>query len=165
MIFNRLRPITLRVPGPARQRIKRALRRLMRPNDRGQRLIADIERLLGIPVPPATCNDRALAERLGLFNASWYSAQYPDVVACGADPFLHYMHDGWREGRRPAASFGAEDYAQIERQFDPQTDNPITHLLEVGLGKPAVCRWLDHAARPVGVEQAAVDPSAGGTCA
>jgi hypothetical protein len=51
-----------------------------------------------------------------------------------------YMQDGWREGPRPAPGFGAEDYAQVEREFDTQVDNPITHLLQVGLGDPAVCR-------------------------
>jgi glycosyltransferase involved in cell wall biosynthesis len=42
----------------------------------------------------------------------------------------------------------------MEREFKPQTDNPIIHLLQVGLGNPAVCRWLDNTARPAGVEQA-----------
>lgn len=154
MILDLLRPVILRVPSSARQRLKSALRRLMRPHDRGQRLIADLERLLGIPAPPVTRNDRVLAERLGLFDARWYCAQYPDVVACGADPFAHYMQDGWREGRRPAAGFGAEDYAHVERDFNPQTDNPIIHVLQVGLGNEAVCRWLESTSRPVGVEQA-----------
>lgn len=154
MIFRVLRPIMLRVPGSARQRIKSALRRLMQPNNRGQRLIADLERLMGVPVAPVTCNDRLLAERLGLFDASWYSAQYPDVIACGVDPFSHYMQDGWREGRRPAARFGAEDYAQMVHDFNPQIDNPITHLLQVGLGNGAVCRWLDNTAQVPSTDQA-----------
>jgi glycosyltransferase involved in cell wall biosynthesis len=155
MILDLLRPLMLKVPNSIRNRIKSALRRPLQTNDRGQRLVADLERLLGLAAPPVTCNDRALAERLGLFDAQWYCAQYPDVVACGADPFTHYMQDGWRQGRRPAPGFGAEDYAQVEREFDPQADDPITHLLRVGLGNPAVCRWLDNTARPTGVEQAA----------
>jgi glycosyltransferase involved in cell wall biosynthesis len=154
MISNLLRPFALRVPPSLRHRIKLALRRAMRTNDRGQRLVADLERLLGIAAPPVTSNDRALAERLGLFDAQWYCTQYPDVAVPGADPFTHYMQDGWREGRRPAPGFGAEDYALVEREFDVRADNPIIHLLQVGLGNPAVCRWLDNTARPVGVEQA-----------
>ena len=164
MILDLLRPAILRIPNSTRQRLKSVLRRLMQPHDRGQRLIADLERLLGIPAPPVTRNDRVLAERLGLFDARWYCARYPDVVACGADPFLHYIQDGWREGRRPAAGFGAEDYAQVEREFNPQTDNPITHLLQVGLGNPTVCRWLDNTARPAGVEQAPSNQLQEGLC-
>lgn len=164
MILDLLRPLVLKAPASIRTRIKSVLRRLMQTNDRGQRLVADLERLLGLAAPPVTCNDRALAERLCLFDAHWYCTQYPDVVACGADPFAHYMQDGWREGRRPARGFGAEDYAQVEPGFDPQAENPIAHLLQVGLGNPAVCRWLDNIARPTGAEQAASIRLQAGLC-
>ena len=73
----------------------------MQTNDRGQRLVSDLQQISDFATPPVTRNDRALAERLGLFNADWYCAEYPDVVACGADPFTHYMQYGWREGRKP----------------------------------------------------------------
>src|SRR5262245_41295161 len=155
MIVDLLRPIMHRVPSSIRHRSKLAVRRLMQTNDRGQRLVTDLQRISGFVTPSVTCNDRALAERLGLFNADWYCAEYPDVTASGADPFTHYMQNGWREGRKPASGFSAEDYAQLERGFNPHECNPIIHLLQVGLNNPAVCRWLNNSARPACMEQAA----------
>jgi glycosyltransferase involved in cell wall biosynthesis len=155
MILNLLRPIMRRVPSSIRYRSKLALRRLMQTNDRGQRLMTDLQRICGLAAPPITRNDQALAERLGLFNAHWYCAEYPDVMVSGADPFTHYMQYGWWEGRKPAPGFSAEDYAQLDRRFNPLECNPIIHLLQVGLGNPAVCRWLDNPARPACVEQPA----------
>jgi glycosyltransferase involved in cell wall biosynthesis len=155
MVLDLLRPIMHRVPSSIRYRSKLAVRRLMETNDRGQRLVADLQRICGFAAPPVTRNDRALAEHLGLFNANWYCAQYPDVTACGADPCTHYMQYGWCEGRKPAPGFSAEDYAQLERGFKPHECNPIIHLLQVGLGNPAVCQWLDNTARPACLEQPA----------
>lgn len=34
------------------------------------------------------------------FNLDWYLAANPDVVRAGADPFLHYVENGAREGRQ-----------------------------------------------------------------
>ena len=156
MIPDLLRSLALRVPASIRRRIKSALRWLVGNDDRARRLVMYLDRLLGRAAPPqVTGNDRVLAERLGLFDAHWYCAQYPDVGESGVDPFVHYMRDGWRSRRRPAPGFGAEDYAQVERRFDLHVHNPITHLLQVGLGDAPVCRWLENAVRPAGVEQAA----------
>jgi glycosyltransferase involved in cell wall biosynthesis len=131
-----------------------ALRRLVQDNNRGQRLLAALEREFGIAARDVTRNDRALAELLGLFDTSWYREQYPDVAAGGSDPFAHYMMFGWREGRTPAPGFGAQSYAQVEKRFDPQKDNPILHLLQIGLENPAVCRWLHNTDGPTFFEQA-----------
>ena len=42
-----------------------------------------------------------------VFDAEWYQQQNPDVVAAGLDPYLHFVHDGAREGRWPAANLAA----------------------------------------------------------
>jgi glycosyltransferase involved in cell wall biosynthesis len=147
MILDVLRSFLLRLSPLTRHRIKSTLWRLTRTDSRGQFLVADLARLLGLAVPPSNSNDRALAEQLGLFDANWYCAQYPDVSARGSDPFVHYMENGWRERRKPAPSFNAEEYAKLEPRYDARTDNPVVHLLQVGLGNPAVWRWLDNSAR------------------
>ncbi len=121
-----LRFFTHRVPQAVRYRSRRAFRRFMRTRDRRM---------------------RALAERLGVFDAQWYCNQYADIPFSGQDPFVHYMQSGWREGRKPAANFDSEDYALIQRDYIPRKQNPITHLLEVGIANPAVCRWLDSKSR------------------
>ena len=155
MISKRLRPFIRLVPLPIRHQIKLAVRRFMQANDRGKRLVATLERVFALPPPAITPNDRPLAERLGLFDEQWYCVVYPDVAASGGDPYAHYMQIGWREGRKPAPDFGGEEYARVEQGFDARKDNPIIHLLRVGLGNPVVCRWLDDIARHALVEQAA----------
>lgn len=37
------------------------------------------------------------------FDADWYLQEYPDVAASGMDPYQHYVLNGKKEGRRPAA--------------------------------------------------------------
>ena len=40
-----------------------------------------------------------------LFDPVYYLAQNPDIAAAGADPYGHYMNQGWKEGRNPSALF------------------------------------------------------------
>lgn len=127
----------------------------MQSNDRGKHLVVGLERVFGLPPPAVTTNDRALAERLGLFDEHWYCVVYPDVHASGRSPYEHYMEIGWREGYKPSSDFGAEEYALVEQRFDARKDNPITHLLQLGLNNPVVCRWLNNMQRPARKEQAA----------
>ena len=42
--------------------------------------------------------------RPGRFDAEWYAAANPDVVASGMSPLLHYVQYGAREGRSPKPS-------------------------------------------------------------
>jgi hypothetical protein len=55
--------------------------------------------------PPPTLPAQSQSDLLlGEFDATYYSASYPDVVAAGMDPLEHFRHTGWREGRNPRAS-------------------------------------------------------------
>src|SRR5262245_52403767 len=45
-----------------------------------------------------------------LFDASWYRKRYPDIIAAGVDPLLHYMSHGWRERRDPSPNFSTSAY-------------------------------------------------------
>src|SRR5206468_3238736 len=47
----------------------------------------------------------ALTRTSPLFDPDWYRARYPDVAAAGIDPAIHYVENGWREGRDPGPSF------------------------------------------------------------
>ena len=74
-----------------------------------------------------------LANRFGAFSpipefdAGYYLAQYPDVAAAKLDPFLHYMHFGYREFRQPSADFNARRYANRWLADNPGA-NPILDL-------------------------------------
>ena len=41
-----------------------------------------------------------LVARSGLFDAAWYRSVHNDVMTAGIDPLLHFLDEGWREGRR-----------------------------------------------------------------
>lgn len=61
------------------------------------------------------------------FDAEYYLAANPDVVAAKMDPFDHYCRHGFREGRNPAADFDTRAYAA--RFLKGQSDvNPLAHF-------------------------------------
>jgi hypothetical protein len=47
---------------------------------------------------PRFVSDEHLIARSGLFDASWYLVQYPDVQRAGIDPLKHYLQDGAAAG-------------------------------------------------------------------
>jgi hypothetical protein len=61
------------------------------------------------------------------FDAPYYLRTYPDVGAAGLDPFLHYLHFGYREYRKPNALFNPRLYANRHLAND-RAANPIVHL-------------------------------------
>lgn len=77
---------------------------------------------------------------LGLFDAQHYLKTYPDIAACGADPLMHYVEHGDREGRWPNAHFDPQTY---RAQFGLEGVGPVCalyHYAAVGedlrLGSP-----------------------------
>ena len=86
---------------------------------------------------PATQNALAhyLKHRFGPFSpmpefdAEFYLAEYKDVAAAGVDPFEHYLHIGYCEGRNPSTEFETKFY--IQKYFKGKADqNPLLHYLE-----------------------------------
>lgn len=57
-----------------------------------------------LPVSRQRKRQRALLERSGLFDATWYLNEYKDVAAAGIDPIDHYIQHGASEGREPNGS-------------------------------------------------------------
>ncbi|PYE32835.1 glycosyltransferase involved in cell wall biosynthesis [Idiomarina fontislapidosi] len=62
-----------------------------------------------------------------LFDADYYRERYPDIVAAGIDPALHYLKFGGGEGRDPSARFSSSGYAFI--QALASDENPLVHYL------------------------------------
>ncbi len=63
------------------------------------------------------------------FDAKYYLETYKDIAAAGADPFEHYLHYGYREGRNPSPGFSTNFY--IQRYFKGKAEqNPLLHYLE-----------------------------------
>ncbi len=61
------------------------------------------------------------------FDAAYYLNVYPDVGAARMDPFLHYMHFGFREFRKPRAGFNPRLYANRYLGAD-RAANPVAHM-------------------------------------
>lgn len=68
----------------------------------------------------------------GLFDADYYRATNPDVVATGEDPLEHFCRTGWRELRRPRPDFDVWWYWTTH--LDPRADdlNPFVHWVTEG---------------------------------
>ena len=61
------------------------------------------------------------------FDAAFYLESYPDVGAARLDPFLHYMHFGFREFRKPRADFNPRAYA-LRFLGREKSANPVAHM-------------------------------------
>jgi hypothetical protein len=61
----------------------------------------------------------------GLFDANWYTQQYPDVAQSQLDPFYHFMTQGWREGRNPSPQFNCNWYISEYFTEDQAEVNPL----------------------------------------
>lgn len=66
------------------------------------------------------------------FDAGWYLAQYPDVVASGMDPFQHYDQYGWKERRNPSETFDTRFYLETHSDVEESGVNPLLHWVRHG---------------------------------
>lgn len=72
-----------------------------------------------------------------LIDRDYYLAQNPDVAAAGIDPVLHYLREGWREGRDPAPEFSTAAYLAAHPEAETQNLNPLLHKLAQAAALPA----------------------------
>lgn len=64
------------------------------------------------------------------FDPAYYLEIYPDIAAAGIDPFEHYLHTGYCEGRNPSAGFDTQYY--IRRYLDGDlSENPLLHYRRI----------------------------------
>ena len=63
-----------------------------------------------------------------LFDSKWYLARYPDILAAGVNPLVHYLMDGWRENRRPNALFDGFWYFAANPDI-PRNWCPLLHYV------------------------------------
>lgn len=67
-----------------------------------------------------------------LFDAKWYLKQYHDVAVKKADPVLHYIRHGWKEGRDPSEQFSGNRYLAIYKDVRAANKNPLIHYERYG---------------------------------
>ncbi|MFL6796095.1 MAG: glycosyltransferase [Xanthobacteraceae bacterium] len=68
----------------------------------------------------------------GMLDAEWYSRKYPEVVAAGFDPMLHYLTTGAEEGRDPNPLFDTDWYLQQNADVRRSGVNPLLHYIRCG---------------------------------
>jgi GT2 family glycosyltransferase/glycosyltransferase involved in cell wall biosynthesis len=68
----------------------------------------------------------------GGFDRDWYFAQNPDVAKAGANPLVHYLRFGAREGRDPNPLFDTDWYLAQNPDVAKAGANPLVHYLRFG---------------------------------
>ncbi len=68
----------------------------------------------------------------GLFDASWYVSEYPDVARSGRSPARHYLEEGYLLGYRPNPLFDSRWYLQRYEDVRRAGINPLLHYASHG---------------------------------
>jgi hypothetical protein len=76
-----------------------------------------------------------------MFDGDWYRSRYADVAAAGIDPALHYLENGWKEGRDPSQSFSTTSYLRSNPDVARSGINPLLHFVEFGYSEGR--HWSD----------------------
>lgn len=77
-------------------------------------------------------SDYDLLARSGLFDATYYLRENPDVAEAKADPIVHYLTVGFLEGREPSAFFDGTGYREGDAAIKASGINPLVHWLRDG---------------------------------
>lgn len=68
----------------------------------------------------------------GLFDLPWYMERNSDVIRDGANPVLHWMVTGYRQGRDPNPLFDTAWYLSQNPDVDAAGINPLVHYSTLG---------------------------------
>ena len=78
-----------------------------------------------------------------LFDEKWYLKQNMDVANAGVDPIVHYLKNGWREGRNPSMFFDNDIYLYFNPDVKKAKINPLLHYLKYGIIQNRNFRFSD----------------------
>lgn len=93
------------------------------------------ERRSAVPRPAKTKQNAAPVQQVmnqPEFDRDFYLGRYPDVAAAGIDPLQHYMTNGWKERRDPAAFFSTGYYLDTYPDIARAGINPFSHYVATG---------------------------------
>jgi len=66
------------------------------------------------------------------FDKEYYLSLYSDVRDSGVDPIIHFMKDGWKEGRNPSPNFNTNYYLNKYKDVKDSGINPFIHYMIFG---------------------------------
>ena len=61
------------------------------------------------------------------FDSKYYLKENPDVAKAKANPILHYLQFGWKEGRNPSPLFNTSDYISFRPDIVKADICPLVH--------------------------------------
>ncbi|MFZ2982518.1 MAG: rhamnan synthesis F family protein, partial [Sphingobium sp.] len=76
----------------------------------------------------------------GLFDADWYEATYPDVLAGKQAALSHYLNHGHKEGRDPGPNFDTRFYISTYLDVSASGLNPLLHYILHGRAEGRRCK-------------------------
>src|ERR1043165_1561136 len=87
-----------------------------------------LERPLALATTPQSLRQQIAPS----FDAEYYLEAYSDVATAGVDPMDHYLTQGWREGRNPAATFDTTYYLESNPDVRDSGVCPLIHYVNSG---------------------------------
>ncbi|WP_296603992.1 glycoside hydrolase family 99-like domain-containing protein [Nocardioides sp.] len=82
--------------------------------------------------PPITPEELAEVAASGAIDEEWYRARYVDVADAGVPPLIHYLTQGWVEGRDPGPGFSTQYYLDANPDVAESGMNPLVHYTLYG---------------------------------
>ena len=70
-----------------------------------------------------------------LFDVGYYLKNNNDIRLSGKDPLLHYIYNGYKEGRKPNQSFDADYYVKHYSDVKNSNLNPLIHYSLYGMNE------------------------------
>lgn len=86
-------------------------------------------RVLPNAATPEESADLAELRASALFDGPWYLRTYPEVIATGMSPALHYLRHGAAEGKDPGPEFSTKHYVSRHPVTARRRTNPLLNHL------------------------------------
>ena len=94
--------------------------------------VLSLRPLKGIQKLKIERHNARVIEASSLFDASWYASTYPDVIAAGYQPSIHYVRYGFAQKRQPGPNFDAVWYCDAYEDVSANGENPLLHYIYFG---------------------------------
>ena len=96
------------------------------PIRKASRLLSSLKR------KKLTSDTKSVIADSGLFDASYYLLQNPDIRDAKIDPLTHFINHGWKERRNPSAKFNIDRYLKQHPELIDLDVNPIIDYIQKG---------------------------------
>ena len=71
-----------------------------------------------------------IIRKSNLFDCDYYLFTNPDVKSAKKDPIIHFIQNGWKEGRNPSSKFNSKSYLETNPDVKHSEINPLIHYIK-----------------------------------